>query len=95
MKSPSLANRPEPAHERLRPSVALIDPKALTRGPIGELLAKAFPEYALVAVSTCEELLETEGIGSPNLRPGNRPRLYAGVNPPYSADRAARALGCA
>jgi DNA-binding NarL/FixJ family response regulator len=67
MKSPNLADRPEHAHEKLRPSVALIDPKALTRGPIGELLAKAFPEYALVAASTCEELLETEGIGRPNL----------------------------
>jgi DNA-binding NarL/FixJ family response regulator len=67
MKSPNLADRPEPAHEKLRPSVALIDPKALTRSPIGELLAKAFPEYPLVAASTCEELLETAGIGRPNL----------------------------
>jgi DNA-binding NarL/FixJ family response regulator len=67
MKSPSLADRPEHADEKLRPSVALIDPKALTRGPIGELLAKALPEYRLVAASTCEELLETEGIGRPNL----------------------------
>jgi DNA-binding NarL/FixJ family response regulator len=67
MKSPNLADRPEPAHEKLRPSVALIDPKALTRSPIGELLAKAFPEYPLVAASTCEELLEIEGIGRPNL----------------------------
>ena len=67
MKSPNLAERPEHADEKLRPSVALIDPKALTRGPIGELLAKAFPEYPLVAASTCEELLETEGIGRPNL----------------------------
>jgi DNA-binding NarL/FixJ family response regulator len=62
-----LADRPEYAHEKLRPSVALIDPKALTRSPIGELLAKAFPEYPLVAASTCEELLETEGLGRPNL----------------------------
>jgi DNA-binding NarL/FixJ family response regulator len=67
MKSPNLADRPEHAHEKLRPSVALIDPKALTRSPIGELLATAFPEYSLVAASTCEELLETEGIGRPNL----------------------------
>jgi DNA-binding NarL/FixJ family response regulator len=66
MKSPSSADQPEPAHEQ-RPSVALIDPKALTRAPIVELLAKALPEYALVAASTCEELLETEGIGGPNL----------------------------
>jgi DNA-binding NarL/FixJ family response regulator len=50
-----------------RPHLALIDPKALTRGPIGELLAKAFPEHALVTASTCEELLETLGIGRPNL----------------------------
>jgi hypothetical protein len=43
MKSPNLADRPEHGHEKLRPSVAVIDPKALTRSPIGELLAKAFP----------------------------------------------------
>jgi hypothetical protein len=67
MKSPNLADRPEQALEKLRFLVALIDPKALTRGPIGELLAKAFPEYALVTASTCEELLETEGIGRTNL----------------------------
>jgi hypothetical protein len=58
IKSPNLADRPQHAHEKLRPSVALIDPKALTRGPIGKLLAKAFPEYAMVAASTCQELLE-------------------------------------
>jgi DNA-binding NarL/FixJ family response regulator len=67
MTSPSLADPPENAHETLRPSVALIDPKALTRGPIAELLAKAFPGYAMVTASTCEELLETDGIGRPNL----------------------------
>ena len=66
MKSPNLADRPEHAHEKLRPSVALIDPQALTRSPIGELLAKAFPEFPLVAASTCEELLETEE-SRPNL----------------------------
>ena len=42
MKSPNLADRPEHAAEKLRPSVALIDPKALTRGPIGELLAGVY-----------------------------------------------------
>jgi DNA-binding NarL/FixJ family response regulator len=47
--------------------VALIDPKRLTRSLIGDLLAKAFPEYAMVTASTCEELLEIEGIGRPNL----------------------------
>jgi DNA-binding NarL/FixJ family response regulator len=50
-----------------RPHLALIDPKALTRGPIGELLAKAFPEHDLVAASTCEELLEIEGLDRPKL----------------------------
>jgi DNA-binding NarL/FixJ family response regulator len=49
--------------------VALIDPKPLTRRSIGDLLAKAFPESAVVAVSTCEELLEIDErrIGRPNL----------------------------
>jgi DNA-binding NarL/FixJ family response regulator len=69
MKSPNLADRAEHAHEKSRPSVALIDPKPLTRRYIGDLLAKAFPEYAVVAASTCEELFEIdEGqIGRPNL----------------------------
>jgi len=49
--------------------VALIDPKPLTRRSIGDLLAKAFPESAMVATSTCEELLEIDErrIGRPNL----------------------------
>src|ERR1700730_3711117 len=54
---------------RLSQRVALIDPKPLTRRSIGDLLAKAFPEYAMVAVSTCEELLEIDErqIDRPNL----------------------------
>jgi DNA-binding NarL/FixJ family response regulator len=52
---------------RLSQPVALIDPKPLTRRSIGELLAEAFPECAMGVASTCEELLETEGIGRPNL----------------------------
>jgi DNA-binding NarL/FixJ family response regulator len=52
---------------RLPRRVALIDPKPLTRRSIGELLAEAFPECAMVVASTCEELLETEGIGIANL----------------------------
>jgi DNA-binding NarL/FixJ family response regulator len=67
MKSPNLADRPILARETLDPAVALIDPKALSRGLMGELLAKAFPEHTLVTASTCEELLETAGIGRPNL----------------------------
>jgi DNA-binding NarL/FixJ family response regulator len=67
MKSPDSADRRGHARENPRPAVALIDPKALTRGSLGELLAAAFPEYAMVGVSTCEELLEIEGIGQPHL----------------------------
>jgi DNA-binding NarL/FixJ family response regulator len=54
---------------RLPISMALIDPKPLTRQSIGDLLAEAFPEYAMVAVSTCDELLEIDGrwIGKLNL----------------------------
>jgi DNA-binding NarL/FixJ family response regulator len=46
------------ARQKLPQSIALIDPKPLTRELILEMLAKALPEYAIVAVSTCEELLE-------------------------------------
>jgi DNA-binding NarL/FixJ family response regulator len=65
--SPGLSDQAERARNKLPTSVALIDPKPLTRSLIGELLAKALPEYAIVTASTCEELLETEGIGRPNL----------------------------
>jgi DNA-binding NarL/FixJ family response regulator len=49
--------------------VALIDPKPLTRRSIGDLLAKAFPECAMVAASSCEELLDIDEtrIGKLNL----------------------------
>ena len=52
---------------RLSQRVALIDPKPLTRRSIADLLAEAFPECAIVTASTCDELLEIEGIGRPNL----------------------------
>jgi len=54
---------------RLSQCVALIDPKPLTRRSIGDLLAKAFPESAMVAASTCNELLEIDErrIETPNL----------------------------
>ncbi len=50
-------------------SMALIDPKPLTRQSIRDVLTEAFTESALVAVSTCEELLEMdeERIGKLNL----------------------------
>ena len=68
-KSAGPPHRSEPARKKFRVSIVLIDSKPLTRRSIGELLAKAFPEYEMVAVSTCEELLESKGgrIGSPNL----------------------------
>ena len=49
--------------------MALIDPKPLTRRSIADLLAKAFPEAAMVAASTGEELLEIDErrIDRPNL----------------------------
>jgi DNA-binding NarL/FixJ family response regulator len=69
MDSPGLSDPAERVHKKLPISVALIDPKPLTRRSIGDLLAKAFPECAMVAASTCEELLEIEGrrIGRLNL----------------------------
>jgi DNA-binding NarL/FixJ family response regulator len=59
----------EGASGRLSQRVALIDPKPLTRQSIRDLLTEAFPECAIVAVSTCEELLEIDErrFGSPNL----------------------------
>jgi DNA-binding NarL/FixJ family response regulator len=65
--SPSPSAHAERAREKLPTSMALIDPQPLTRSLIADLLAKALPEHAMVAASTCEELLETEGIGRPNL----------------------------
>jgi DNA-binding NarL/FixJ family response regulator len=49
--------------------MALIDPKPLTRQSMGDVLTEAFPESAMVAVSTCEELLEIDErrIGKLNL----------------------------
>jgi DNA-binding NarL/FixJ family response regulator len=69
MESLSLSDRAERVRKKLRVSMALVDPKPLTRRLIGDLLAKAFPECAMVAVSTCEELLDIGGgrIGRPNL----------------------------
>jgi DNA-binding NarL/FixJ family response regulator len=64
----SLASE-EDAASRLPVSMALIDPKPLTRQSIGGVLTEAFPESALVVVSTCEELLEIDErqIGKLNL----------------------------
>jgi DNA-binding NarL/FixJ family response regulator len=69
MKSPGVADRAERARKELRVSMALIDPKPLTRRLMADMLAQAFPECVMVAASTCEELLDIEGgrIGRPNL----------------------------
>ena len=57
------------ASGRLSQRVALIDPKPLTRRSIADLLAKAFPESAVVAASSCDELLaiDERRIGTPIL----------------------------
>lgn len=62
-------SRAERAGKKFRVSMALIDPKPLTRRSIGELFARAFPECAMVAASTCEELLEIDGgrVAKPHL----------------------------
>ena len=65
--TPSSDSHKEGRAARLSQRVALIDPKPLTRRSIADLLAEAFPECAIVTASTCDELLEIEGIGRPNL----------------------------
>jgi len=69
VESRNLADRADRARRKLPVSMALVDPKPLTRRLISDLLARAFPEYPLVSASTCEELLdiEEERIGRPNL----------------------------
>ena len=59
MSQSNLASDQDPATQ-LPISMALIDPKPLTCRSIGDLLAKAFPECAMVATSTCEELFEID-----------------------------------
>ena len=57
------------ARKKLNISIALVDPKPLTRRSIAEMLAKALPDYVTVEASSCEELLDVHGrlIGSPHL----------------------------
>src|SRR5258705_11937988 len=68
IEEPRRSDRTELVREKFPIWMALIDPKPLTRRLIGDLLAKAFPEYAMVAASTCEELLEIEGGGRSKAR---------------------------
>ena len=59
-----------PAHaEELAVSMALIDPKPLTRQSILETLTQALPDFMTVAVSSCNELTELQG------RPPSCPQL--------------------
>jgi DNA-binding NarL/FixJ family response regulator len=69
MEEPRRSDRTERMREKSPTWMAFIDPKPLTRQSIGDLLARAFPECAMAAASTCEELLEIEGrqIESPTL----------------------------
>jgi DNA-binding NarL/FixJ family response regulator len=60
IEEPHRSDRSERVPEKLPTWMVLIDPKPLTRRVIGDLLAKAFPECAIAAASTCEELLEIE-----------------------------------
>jgi DNA-binding NarL/FixJ family response regulator len=61
--------RPGRARKNLNISIALIDPKPLTRRSIGEMLAKALPDYVTLTAANCEELLALRSrlTGSPHL----------------------------
>jgi DNA-binding NarL/FixJ family response regulator len=61
--------RPGRARKNLNISIALIDPKPLTRRSIGEMLAKALPDYVTLTAASCEELLALRSRlpGSPHL----------------------------
>ena len=69
LKSAKPTHRTGSGHKKSRASMALIDPKPLTRRSIADWLAKTFPEYGMVTASTCEELLDRQGerFGSANL----------------------------
>jgi DNA-binding NarL/FixJ family response regulator len=61
--------RPKVVRRKSSVSIALIDPKPLTRRSIADMLAEALPDYLTVAASSCEELLEVQGksVVSPRL----------------------------
>src|ERR1700719_1544242 len=69
IEEPRRSDRAERVREKLPIWMALIDPQPLTRQSTRDVLTEAFTEFALVAVSTCEELLEMdeERIGKLNL----------------------------
>ena len=51
------SGRPGRAPKNLNISIALIDPKPLTRRSIAEMLANALPDYMTLTAASCEELL--------------------------------------
>jgi len=68
-QSPNPRDGAELVHKKARVSIGLVDPKPLTRRSIADILATAFPEHAIMAASTCEELLKVGNgrIGGPAL----------------------------
>jgi DNA-binding NarL/FixJ family response regulator len=62
--SSSPTGRPARARKRRRLPLVFIDPTPLTRQSLSDMFAKALPEFATVAVSTCDELLEHGGLPS-------------------------------
>jgi DNA-binding NarL/FixJ family response regulator len=64
-----MTSRSERPRKKSSISIAVIDPKPLTRRSIAEMLAKALPDHLTVAASSCQELLEVQGklIGSLHL----------------------------
>jgi DNA-binding NarL/FixJ family response regulator len=65
----AVTGRPGRTCKKILASIALIDPKPLTRRSISEMLAKALPDYVTIAASSCEELLESRR------RPSTSPQL--------------------
>lgn len=63
------SGRPGRAPKNLNISIALIDPKPLTRRSIAEMLANALPDYVTLTAASCEELLALRSrlTGSPHL----------------------------
>jgi DNA-binding NarL/FixJ family response regulator len=61
--------RPGRPPKNLNISIALIDPKPLTRRSIAEMLAKALPNYVTLTAASCQELLALRSrlTGSPHL----------------------------
>jgi DNA-binding NarL/FixJ family response regulator len=64
-----LPGRTARARKKPRLSMALVDPKPLTRRSLAKMLSEALPDYQMITASTCQELLQIQGgpIDSPHL----------------------------